>query len=149
MGKKLIKYLAIALAFVLIISNTGTAFAATGKFTKTVKGTKVILILPSEKAVIGDNEIKITLASKATKKIVTDSKVSLVVEMDAKSMGSMDMTEAKTVALKEGKNKGEYTGTVNFTDAGNWKLKISFTIGTGKKAKTYTTTFLVAAKESN
>lgn len=65
--------------------------------------------------------------------------------MDSETMGSMNMNESKTVTLKEGKTKGEYTGTVNFTDEGDWKLKVSFTTGTGKKAKTNSTTFLVSA----
>lgn len=147
MSKKFLQCLAVVLAFVLTFSLPATAFAATGKFVKTVNGTKVMLILPTEKGVIGDNDIKITLVTKTTKKVVTGSKVSVVVDMDSKSMDSMDMTEAKTVTFKEGKTKGEYTGTVNFTDEGEWKLKVTFTTGTGKKAKTHTTTFQITAKE--
>jgi hypothetical protein len=146
MRRKSLRFLAVILAFVLTVSFPATAFAATGKIAKTVSGTKVTLTLPTEKGVIGDNDIKITLVTKATKKVVTGSKVSVEVQMDSEAMGSMNMNETKTVTLKEGKTKGEYTGTVNFTDKGDWNLKVSFTTGIGKKAKTNSTTFLVTAK---
>lgn len=146
MRRRILKSLAVMIAFVLTVSLPATAFAATGKFTKTVKGTKVTLTLPAEKGAIGENDIKITLITKATKKVVTGSKISVEVQMDSATMGSMNMNESETVTLKEGKTKGEYTGSVNFTDEGDWKLKVSFTTGTGKKAKTNTTTFLVTAK---
>ena len=149
MSKKFFKCLAVTLIFVMTLLLPVSAFAATGEVTKTVKGTKVTLSLPAEKGVVGDNNIKITLTDKKTKKVITGSTVSIVVDMDSKSMDSMNMTTTKTVAFKEGKTKGEYTGTVNFTDEGKWKLKVSFTTGSGKKVKTNTTTFVITTKKSS
>jgi hypothetical protein len=37
---------------------------------------------------------------------------------------------------------------LNFTEEGKWKLKVSFTTGTGKKATTHTTTFVITAKKA-
>jgi hypothetical protein len=146
MSKKFLKCLTVLFALVLTVFYPTTTFAATGKYAKTVDGTKVTLTLPTEKGVVGDNDIKITLTNKTTKKVITGSKVSIVVTMDTKSMGSMNMSKAKTVSFKEGKTKGEYAGTVNLTNKGDWKLKVTFTTGTGKNAKTHTTTFLITAK---
>ncbi|WP_058953799.1 FixH family protein [Clostridium tyrobutyricum] len=128
MGKKMIKNLIVTLFFTLILSTTALADSNGTKIEKNVDGIKADLILSSDTVKIGDNNLTIKLYDEKGQPL-QDANVKVIADMSGGSMDNMNMDNSKTEAVnfKSADQKGEYTGTINFSDKGNWTLKTSFT----------------------
>ncbi|MBV4416500.1 FixH family protein [Clostridium tyrobutyricum] len=128
MSKKTIKNLIVTLFFTLILSTTALADSNGTKIEKNVDGIKADLILSNDTVKTGDNNLTIKLYDEKGQPL-QDADVKVIADMSGDSMDNMNMDNSKTeaVAFKSVNQKGEYTGTINFSDKGNWTLKISFT----------------------
>lgn len=135
MGKKMIKNLAITLLFTLISFTTALADSGGGtKIEKDVNGIKVDLILSGDTVKTGDNMLTIKLYDEKGQPL-ENANVKVTADMPGNNMDSMNMKDSKpeTFDFKAGHEKGEYTGNINFSDKGNWKIKTDFTVKSQEK----------------
>ncbi|AJA48624.1 hypothetical protein CPAST_c25550 [Clostridium pasteurianum DSM 525 = ATCC 6013] len=134
MKKKLIKNVVLGLLFVLALSTTALADSDGTKIEKNVDGIKADLILSSDTLKTGDNELTIKLYDTKGQPI-ENANVKVTADMPGNNMDDMKMNNSKPEAIdfKPGHEKGEYTGTVNFSDKGNWTIKTDFTAANQEK----------------
>lgn len=134
MRKKLIKNLMLGLLFTLTLSTTALADSGGTKIEKNVDGIKVDLILSSDTVKTGDNGLTIKLYDEKGQPL-ENTNVKVTAAMPSNDMGNMQMDNSTPEAIdfKAGQENGEYTGTVNFSDKGNWTIKTDFTAANQEK----------------
>lgn len=134
MRNKLIKRFAIASVLAFTFSTSVLADGNGQKIEQQVDGIKVDLVLSGDKAKTGDNELTVKLYDDKNQPI-DNANVKVTAEMDSSNMGDMNMSDSKPKAVdfKEGTHKGEYTGTVDFTDKGTWKIETDFSVNNQEK----------------
>ena len=134
MKTKIIKSWVIALLFTLILSTTTLADGGGTKIEKNVDGIKIDLILNGDTINIGSNTLIIKLYDKKGRPL-EDANVKVTADMPGNNMNNMNMNNSKpdTIDFKAGHEKGEYTGSLNFSDKGDWRIKANFTTGSQEK----------------
>lgn len=132
MKDKLIKNSIIALFLTFILSATALADGDGTKIEKNVDGIKIDLILSGDTVNVGSNTLTIKLYDKKGQPL-ENADVKVTADMPEDNMNNMNDSKPKTVDFKAGHEKGEYTGTLNFSDKGDWKIKINFTTESQEK----------------
>ncbi|MCH3962728.1 MAG: FixH family protein [Clostridium sp.] len=128
MKSKLIKNSIMALFFTLILSAAVLADGSGTKIEKNVDGIKIDLISSGDTVNVGNNTLTIKLYDKKGQPL-ENANVKVTADMPKDNMDNMNMddSEPETVDFKEGHEKGEYTGALNFSDKGDWTIKTNFT----------------------
>lgn len=120
------------LTSILVLSFSTLAFAATTgtQINKEVDGVKTTLTFASDKLKPGNNEFTISLLDKNGEPL-PNANLEVTADMDRSTdMGDDGMAKDKPmmIDLKEGSNKGEYSGMVDFKNKGKWIIKATFEI---------------------
>jgi len=108
------------------------AFAATTgtQINKEVDGVKASLTFANEKLKPGNNEFTISLLDKNGEPL-SNANLKVTADMDrSMDMGNDGMAADKPmmIALKEGSNKGKYSGMVDFKNKGKWIINATFDV---------------------
>lgn len=138
MKSKLIKSLAMTLLTVL--TTTTVAFANTNgtQLTKQTDDANITITFANEKIKTGDNDFTISLLDK-NGNVITNSNLKVTADMDRSSMGNdgMEKDAPMMIDLKDGSQKGEYTGMVNFKSQGDWIVTATYTVQGQEKNVTF------------
>jgi len=134
MGNKTIKSLIISLVFILTFSTSVFAESMDmGKgIEQKVDGISVELSFKDEKVKTGKEDIMITLHD-SNDKAIEDATVTATAEMDKDMTMDMKSSEPIAIELKSSDEKGQYMGTVNFTDKGKWIVDTTINVSGEKK----------------
>lgn len=129
MKHKMMKSLIISLIFVLGLSTL--AFADEMNMNKgtekKVDGIGIAMSFKKDKAKTGENDIMITL-SDSNGKPISNATVNATAEMDKNMNMGMKNSKPIAIAFKNGDDKGQYMGAVNFTDKGKWIVKATINV---------------------
>lgn len=110
-----------------------TAFASTNdhaNLDKKVDGVNVDLSFMKDEVKTGSNDLMIELRD-SNDKPIGDAEVKVIADMDRTDDSmSMDMSNTKPlkIELKNSHEVGQYMGTLDFTDSGEWMIKVNYTI---------------------
>ncbi|HEY8803686.1 MAG TPA: hypothetical protein VIM42_01010 [Clostridium sp.] len=133
---------------ILVLSVSTSAFASTTgtQINKTVDGVKATLTFATEKSKMGNNDFTISILDKngkplpnanlkvtayaddpnGTSGMTSTSGTSGMAGMPG--MSGMNASDMPMIALKNGSQKGEYTGVVNLKSTGNWIVESTFDV---------------------
>ena len=122
--------ISVIFTLILVLSFSILAFASTSsnQIDKQVDGIKATLTFKNEKVKTGSNEFSILLHD-SNNQPITNAKVRITMSMDKTSnMGGMEEAKPVMIELKESGEKGQYSGTADFTTKGKWIIKTNFTM---------------------
>lgn len=123
---KLFKSAIFTLMMVLMFSTM--VFASSEKqIDKQANGVTASLVFNDETVKTGDREFSIILKD-SNNQPISNTNVKATIEMDKAMDMNMDKTMPTELTLKEGTEKGKYSGTAHFTDKGKWIIKTSFLV---------------------
>lgn len=125
---KLFKSLVFTL--ILVLSFSTLAFAATTgtQINKEVDGVKASLTFVNEKLKSGSNEFTISLLYKNGEPL-PNANLKVTADMDRSTDmrgDGMEKDKPMMIDLKEGSQKGEYSGMVDFKNKGKWIVTATF-----------------------
>lgn len=117
---------------ILVLSLSTFAFANTtgNQINKQIDGVQATLTFVNEELKPGSNEFTIYLLDENGDPI-SDDNLKVTADMDRSTdMGNdgMEKDEPMIVDLKEGSQKGEYSGMVDFKNKGEWIIKATFNV---------------------
>jgi len=127
---KLLKSFLVTLILVLSFSTLAFAGTTGTQIDKQVDGVKASLTFTNEKLKPGNNEFTISLLDKNGKPL-SNANLKVTADMDrSMDMGNdgMSKDEPMMIDLKEGTQKGEYSGMVDFKNNGKWIINATFDV---------------------
>lgn len=130
----------LTLSLLTILTTTTVAFANTNgtQISKQTDDANITVTFADEKVKTGNNEITISLLDKSGN-VISNANLKVTADMDRSSMGNdgMEKDAPIIIDLKDGSQKGEYSGTVNFKSQGNWIVTATYTVQGQEKNVTF------------
>lgn len=117
------------LTLVLVLSFSTLVFATTGtQISKDVEGGKANLTFTTEKLKTGSNEFTLSILD-SNGEAIPVTNLQVTADMDRSTdMGNdgMEKDAPMMIDLKDGSQKGEYTGMVDLKNHGKWIMNATF-----------------------
>lgn len=128
MKKFISKGLIGGLLITMLLSTTAFADMKASGHEKEVDDIKVNLTFMSDDVKTGSNDLMVKLFDSENNPI-GNAKVNVIADMD-RTDNHMDMSNSDPLQINlEGNHEmGQYMGTIDFTDSGEWMIKVNYTI---------------------
>ncbi|HEY5535425.1 MAG TPA: FixH family protein [Ignavibacteria bacterium] len=125
---KLIKNLVFTLVFALSFSTLAFAATTGTPINKQADGVNTTLTFANETIKPGSNEFTISLLDSSGKPL-DNPNLKLTAAMDTSTdMGGMKEDKPMMIDLKEGSQKGVYTGMLDFNKSGQWIITSTYNV---------------------